>query len=663
MSKITEYPIPKKSCYLPHHCVQKLSSTTTKLRVVFDASSKTSSSLSLNDVQFVGPVIQRDLFTLLLNFRSHTYALTADCEKMYRQVLLSDEDKNYHRILWRSNPDEEIQCFVLNTVTYGTASASFLATRALKQLSLIYENEYPTACNVIRNSFYMDDFLTGAETLEDLLNIKRDISSILERGGFNLRKWTSNHLSVISSTPNDIPFGKTENQATLGVIWNPSLDVLKYSIGFLGKSTSVTKRTILSIASQIFDPLGLLSPIIIVAKLIIQRLWQLKLSWDEAVPLELLTSLNKFCDQLAVINSLEIPRHVLLSCSRVVELHGFADASQKAYGACIYVRSVNSSGEVRTRLLCSKSKVAPIKSITLPRLELCACLLLANLSSKVKNNLDFEVHSCFFYSDSTIALSWIKSEPQKWKIFIANRVAEIQELTDINEWYHVRSGDNPADLVSRGVEPNTLRDSSLWWLGPPWLLLSSAEKPVSDFNFDEIDDTEVRSKSVTLVSALDNFDVFSRFSSYQKLCRVIAYCLRFTSNIKAKLSNKPLKIESLTVNEFNEAQLRVLLLAQKQGFSSELKMLNAGISLDRKSCILSLNPFVDPESGLLRVGGRLINSQFDKEKIHPTILPKHHYISKLIARDEHIKLMHCGTQQLLSSPRERYWPLGGSNYY
>lgn len=656
---IEENPISSKCCYLPHHCVQKESSTTTKVRVVFDASAKTSSGLSLNDVQMVGPVIQRDLLTLILNFRLHTYVLTADCEKMYRQVLISNEDRNYHRILWRFNPGDKLRCFTLNTVTYGTASASFLATRVLKQLAEEHQDQYPVACNIIKDSFYMDDLLTGAETLDELFQIKCDVSKVLEKGGFNLRKWQSNDPSTVFLDKNtNLTFGKDVSQSTLGIIWNPQSDVIKYTVRGFDNERPVTKRAILSIASQIFDPLGLLAPVVVVAKVIMQQLWQLKVSWDESIPMNLQTHWKHFGNHLHRLNELEIPRHAISSFNCPVELHGFADASQKAYGACIYLRSVHPDGHIFVKLLCAKSKVAPIKNTTtLPRLELCACLLLANLSYKIQSSLDLKIEKYFYYSDSTIALAWIKSEPQRWKTFVNNRVAQIQRKTDSCNWYHVRSAENPADLISRGVDPRTIIESTLWWNGPSWLLMFQSEWPTESSSDCDIEIPESRPK-ISLVAGLEHFDIFSRYSSYHKLSRVIAYCLRFYTNLRLKQSNQPLGEGVLTLEELQDSSRRLISLAQSQSFSLEIRALSSGEPLHRKSKLLCLNPFLDHEK-LIRVGGRLGNSQFDYGKKHPVILPNHHLISKLIALDEHLKLLHCGPQQLLCSLRESYWPLSG----
>lgn len=355
--------------------------------MVFDASAKTSSGLSLNDVQHVDPLIQTDLFTLLIQFRKYPFVLTADVEKMFRQVLIHPDHRKYHIILWNENSGKQLVCFELNTVTYGTASASYLSTRCLRALADEHQHLFPRSCNIIKNNFYMDDLLVGAESINSLKSIKNEVTAILKTGGFNLRKFMSNEPSLsdelISSEPYNLKLENHYEFKTLGVNWNHSTDILGYSIKCFDDKAAISKRTILSTTAQVFDPLGLLAPIIVNAKVLLQVLWQHKLSWDESLPLNLHTAWITFRNELKLLNSLKIPRCIIINDPIIVELHGFADASTKAYGACVYIRSIDSSNQIKCDLLCAKSRVAPLKPVTLPKLELCAAFLLSQLISKV----------------------------------------------------------------------------------------------------------------------------------------------------------------------------------------------------------------------------------------------------------------------------------------
>lgn len=380
---------------------------------------------------------------------SEPFVLTADVEKMFRQVLTHPDHCKYHRILWNDNSGKQLVCFELNTVTYGTASASYLSTRCLRALADEHQHLFPRSCNIIRNNFYIDDLLVGAESINSLKSIKNEVTAILNTGGFNLRKFMSNEPSLsdelISSEPYNLKLENHYESKTLGVNWNHSTDILGYSIKRFEDKTAISKRTILSTTAQVFDPLGLLAPIIVNAKLLLQVLWQHKLSWDESLPLNLHTAWITFRNELKLLNSLKIPRCIIINDPIIVELHGFADASTKAYGASVYIRSIDSSNQIKCDLLCAKSRVAPLKPVTLPKLELCAALLLSQLISKVSQSLDISFSSVSYYTDSSITLAWINADPQKWRVFVSNRVAEIQTLSQPSNWHHVRTAENPAD--------------------------------------------------------------------------------------------------------------------------------------------------------------------------------------------------------------------------
>ncbi|CAH1969896.1 unnamed protein product [Acanthoscelides obtectus] len=257
-------------------------------------------------------------------------------------------------------------------------------------------------------------------------------------------------------------FGETQRTETLGLYWACQEDCLMFNIN-TEFSKKVTKRTILSEIAQIFDPLGLLGPCVILAKIMMQRLWLCKNQWDESLPADLDTSWKRFREQLQQVNYVKITRHVLCDNPVRVEIYGFADASLEAYGACVYVRSEDANGKVYVRVMCSKTKVAPLKTITVPRLELCAALLVANLVQKVKTSLTVKIDEIVLWSDSSVCLTWIHTPPNILQTFVGNRVSQIQGLTQINQWNHISTKDNPADLPSRGLSPELIEPCELWW--------------------------------------------------------------------------------------------------------------------------------------------------------------------------------------------------------
>lgn len=665
MTEVKPFELEGKICYfLPHHCVLKPSSNTTKLRVVFNGSAVTKSGLSLNNILRVGPTVQEELFSIILRTRKHNIMITADIAKMYRQILVDQDQRSLQLILWRSNPESDIKIYQLNTLTYGTAPAAFLATRCLKEISIQCEKSDPEISKIIRNDFYVDDLCTGCSSVEDAKYIKQRISEILNSAGFPLRKFMSNCVDILSDSFENsstmLHFGEPHENKTLGLLWDSQADVFKYSIKDLN-DTAPTKRKILSCISQIFDPLGLVQPVIIIAKVIIQKLWQYKLNWDESVPTEIFSTWSKFQIQIQDLNNLKIPRHFLPDKPVSIQLHGFSDASEMAYGACLYIRAIDSDGTCHCHLICAKTRVAPLKTVTIPRLELCGALLLAELYSKVTASLDLPVNKSFFWCDSTIALAWIKSSPHQWNIFVANRINQIQSLTDPESWRYVNTQENPADILTRGISPTAIINNQLWWKGPKWLLYAQNQWPTEinntfDTNVSEI--PEMRTvKPISLTSTVDNsFDLFNRYSSLSKLQRVVSYCFRFINNCRKP--KKLRKTESLDVEELQFSLYKLIQLVQRQEFSKEYHDLLNSRSVDSKSKILKLNPYLDV-NGTIRVGGRLKHSSFNFEKKHPAILPGRHILAKLIATQEHLRLLHAGPQLLLASIRERFWPTSG----
>lgn len=543
MTKLTEEP-KTTNFYLPHHGVFK-ESLTTKLRVVFNASAPSTTGWALNSLQMVGPTIQSDLLAILIRFRHYNYILNADVEKMYRQVLMHPDDKKFQLILWRENANDELCTFQLNTVTYGTASASFLATRCLVELSKLNEEKYPLASKLIKEDFYVDDLLTGGDSIDELKVVGAHIALILNSAGFPLRKWTSNNINVIpeSHTGKEVHDNVVicnDNSKPLGITWSKN-DKLNFNFCFKNSSLRIhNKRNILADIAQVFDPLGLLSPATIKTKIFMQHLWKQKLSWDEPVDKQTELEWQKISSKLAHLNSITLPRKATGFNDRIcVELHGFCDASEAAYGACIYLKNTSADNKVSVELLIAKTRVAPIKTLTIPKLELCGALLLAELDKKVIKSSRTVYSNSFFWTDSSIALGWINTAPNLLKIFVGNRVAEIQKLTKASNWRHIRTLDNPADIISRGIYGDELAGQSLWWHEPTWLKKQSSEWPTRQFTSRE-PLPELRTPRVisliTNTEFLNNY--LDRYSRLRTLKRVTAWCMRFVNNCRAATNYK-----------------------------------------------------------------------------------------------------------------------------
>ena len=309
----------------------------------------------------------------------------------------------------------------------------------------------------------MDDLLTEAKNMMEAIELKRELIQLTKRGQFNIRKWNYNCLELreITGANNDIQLNTDHRNKILGIWWNPEQDTINYKFTPSRRQNRITKRIILSQIAQLYDPLGLLGPVIIKAKLLMQQLWMEKLDWDESVPQALHTSCIEIQTSLPLLQGFIVNRRITVNNQEQLQMHGFCDASEKAYGACLYMRTKTIQGDVSVQLICAKSRVAPLKKISLPKLELCAAMLLTNLYITTIEALKLKVGEVYLWSDSTIVLSWVNSEPFELKTFVANRVSAIQSKANREYWKHVRTQDNPADIISRGLLPAELVKNKL----------------------------------------------------------------------------------------------------------------------------------------------------------------------------------------------------------
>ncbi|XP_028156849.1 uncharacterized protein LOC114350305 isoform X2 [Ostrinia furnacalis] len=669
-------PLSNGNYFLPHHGVIKESSTTTKLRVVFDASAATTSGVSLNDILMVGPTVQDDLLSILLRFRQHKYVISGDIEKMYRAIDVTNSQRSLQQIIFRADPKHPLKTYSLNTVTYGTASAPYLATKCLVSLAATATSE--AVKSSIERDFYVDDYLSGGNSIAGVVELGKDVISILASANFHLRKWQSNSPEVLAQITNSSEVSNTLNLSenknvsskTLGLHWLCDSDSLSFSIN-IDINKPITKRNILSVISQIFDPLGLVGPCVVGAKILMQKLWVARCDWDDNVSQEMGDLWLSFIDTLTNLNTLIIPRWISCDESIKHEIHVFTDASERAYGACIYVRSVDGQGSARVQLLVSKNRVAPIKPTTIPRLELCGALLGTRLCTKVMSSLTMPIHECYYWCDSTIVLCWIAMSPNMLKPFVRHRVDEIQESTTGHTWSYVPSKDNPADLVSRGLKADLISECSLWWSGPQFLTKHQTHWPKMPnvqvkqdlpeiVSNQVIDESDSNSHLISLHQSHNNSVItrlIHKYSNLNKLQRIMAYVRRFIYNLK----NKENKItDSLTIGEMNDSLKILIHTAQMEMFPQEYTMLKSGKSLPRKNRLVSLSPFIGDDD-VIRVGGRLDNSPYDYNVKHPTLLCSRHHLTKLIFVKFHLDLLHAGPQSLLANIRQSYWPLGGRN--
>lgn len=616
--------------YTPHHGV--LSSD--KFRVVFNASAKTTTGITLNETQLVGEKLQRDLFLILMNFRRYKFGLTADIEKMYRQVLVHGDDRKYQKILWRPSETEPIRTYQLNTVTYGHACAPHCAIRTLVQIARDYASRFPRASKLAQECFYVDDLLAGANSMEDVQKIKNEMEFLLNQGRMMLTKWKTNgqfceKIEIGEKNEEDGP-------RVLGLCWDLKTDKLFYKIRGEKRDEKIvwTKRRILSKIGKLYDPNGFLGPIIMQGKLLIRTLWLSISDWDDPITGKVKREWELFNEDLINIQKITINRWFGIKPKQTIQLHGFCDASTKGYGAVIYVRGWDGTKH-RIEIIAAKSRVAPIKPITIPRLKLSAANLLADLFDTVapifrKNLMEFTA-----WTDSEIVLAWIKTPASTMKVYVANRIANIQAKLNSSTWRWIAGKENPADLLSRGVKATDLIQADHWWQGPGWLKLPSNNWPEQTDQTKEPPEVNDELKAVHAVVIRERkgltkgkcdkfrqktFPLLQAYGEWEKLLRVTAYIFRAWNNFKParrRTGPHPEKRATgpLTKGELEIANNYLIRIDQGNSFPTEIEAGKKNII----EVLAKLSIIYDKEQKKLRLDGRIKSKNLTRNEQFPIL--------------------------------------------
>lgn len=649
------------SYYLPHHAVVRPNHKTTKVRVVFNASRKTKSGFSLNDVLYKGPTLQTDLISTILNWRKYKYVFSADIQKMYRQIIIHPQDRDFQRILFQKYPTDPIKDYQLNTVTFGVNCAPFLAIRTILQLASDCEKQYPQVALTLRKETYVDDILSGGFSISETIESQINLISVLKSAGFPLKKFTANDPQLLSHLNSDdlydldlLRFGESNSTKTLGIKWNALKDCFSYSSENLKQQVNATKRQVLSIVAQMFDPVGWISPVVIRAKILMQQIWLENSGWDDSISNESLHIWNNLLSDFSLIETITIPRWIQYMPSDNIEIHGFCDSSKMAYCACLYIRCQTSKNTVFSNLLIAKSKVAPLKPLSLPKLELNGALLLARLTKYALNVFNFDVRSLTLWTDASIVLGWLSKPPWSWETYVANRTSLIRDLAPNAKWKYVPTHYNPADLGTRGCKPQDLACNPLWWNGPPWLILPESNwpkrNPLSSLepkeNLNIINTLSTENTVEAHHGTVEEIDILSRFSSYSRALRVISYVFRFYYNTLHRFRNiHQFSAIDLTLKEIKFIKNRLIHLTQRRYYATEYNALLSSECISTKSVLLTLNPFLDSDN-IMRVNGRLSDSFLPYKERYPIILPGNSKLCQLYLSHLHIFLAHGECNQM-----------------
>ncbi|XP_039764230.1 uncharacterized protein LOC120636738 [Pararge aegeria] len=657
--KMSDTPDNKLAIYLPHHAIIREDKDTSRVRDVYDASAKGTKGRSLNDNMMVGPVLQPDFRSLIISWRKHKICVVGDIVKMYRMINMTENHTNLQRIVWRDSKDEDLTSYKLTTVSFGTAAAPFLSVRTLNQLADDEEHEFPETAPVIKQAFYMDDLMAGRENIESTKKMCNEINTILRRGGFEMQKWSSNSDEVLdflkrgdNTTKDKIEIKLDKFIKILGLNWDKKDDAFRITVNLPEMRSPITKRSILSDVARLFDPFGWLAPVIVMAKVLIQKLWLCSLGWDDELPVELREEWMKYRGELIHLQHLKIPRWLkTTNNNKDVQIHGFADASTQAYAAVVYLRIVETSTNdteghdvVHVTMIASRTKIAPLKQLSVPRLELCAAVLLAQLISDLEELLSVPKEKIFAWTDSMVVLSWLQSHPSRWQAFVANRVADITQILGNGNWRHVQTADNPADIATRGIHAIDLADLKHWWTGPEWLHTKELE-----INSCDIPQTYIEIKKSVFHAMVEEMPIWEKFSDILKMKRVLAYCRRMLKDKKT-----PAKPRHLIPEELDKILENCIKYYQYLVYGKEIEHLKRDGRVKIRSSLITYAPYLD-EKGLIRVGGRLQNSSVAETSKHPIIIPSHQHITKLLIREAHIKTFHGGIQLMMAYLRTKYW--------
>lgn len=690
--------------YIPHHGVYH-SKKPDKIRIVFDCSAEYDGQ-SLNQHLLSGPDLINNLTGVLCRFRKERVAVTCDIEGMFHQVGVDEPDRDFLRFLWWENGDltRDPTEYRMTVHLFGATSSPGCANFALKSTAEIGEDEFGLeASKFLKEDFYVDDGLKSVETPEEALCLIDSARKLCMSTGFNLHKFASNSKVVLGALPQEILAKDLQNldmscehlpvERTLGVHWNIQSDTFQFSV--LLQDKPFTRRGILSTISSVYDPLGLVSPFLLNGKKLLQELCQDKRDWDEEVPDHIRYRWQRWRTELAQLSSLEIPRcykDTELAELKRVELHHFSDACQDGYGQCSYIRQVDVKDNVSCTLAFSKAKVAPVKMVTIPRLELTAALLSVKVSTFLTKELGYSEIKNFYWTDSNVVLGYLANESKRFHIFVANRVQQIRNHTDVDQWNYIATNENPADSASRGMSADDLTQSDLWWKGPKFLN-SMEPLPITDVNPSlEENDPEVKrvvTHSTSVMQELHRFpSMLTRleyFSDWHRAKRAFAVCIRFKNLLKARAVKRQ-SVSSMTpralkakikadyrrvdAHEMQLAEKAILQLVQVQAFPEETKCLGTSKkdqhrverhkrSIKRKSKLHKLDPYLG-QDGLIHVGGRIHRANVASELAHPVVLPRSNHITRLVISHFHEKTCHSGRSTTLNEIRASgYWIVRG----
>ncbi|XP_058811010.1 uncharacterized protein LOC131675893 [Topomyia yanbarensis] len=674
-----------------------------KLRLVWDAAASVN-GVSLNSELLKGPDMLTCLPGVIQRFRERRFGFGGDIKEMYHQLRIRVKDKQAQRFLYRFDSAQPVQIYVMDVATFGS-TCSPCSAQFVKNLNAEnFEKRYPDAAAAIIEKHYVDDYFDSVDTVEEAIKRASEVRLIHLQGGFEIRNWVSNSKEFLQAMGeqccnHSIHFHQdkeTEMERVLGIVWDPNRDVLSFSTtprvdfqSMLFGAERPTKRAVLSCVMAMFDPLGFLSPFTIIGRILVQDLWRTGCGWDELIDDLSFEKWTKWTKMLPEIAKIQVPRSYFGEARsdqyENLQLHVFTDASENAYGCVAYFR-IEIDGEVCCALVMSRSKVAPLKQLTIPRLELQAAVLGARLAESIRRNHSLKINQQFIWTDSRNVLSWIKSDQRRYRQYVGFRIGDILSHTSVSDWRWVPTLNNEADRVTKWKRGASLHSNSSWFKGADILFrkeMEWPEQPVIPANINEELKAHLLVHDVTLSCAL--LDI-SRISKWRILVRTMACVYRFVSNCRRKIEGRPIETlkatksqakylkkvdwmmerKPLKQEEYEKAEYYLFKAAQSEVYEDELKVLlhnrehpvDRWLTVETSSPLYKLAPLVD-NKGMVRMEGRTKNAEFLPFDLRfPIILQKEHPLTAKLVQHYREKFGHGYRETVKNELKQRFYVHG-----
>ena len=650
VEKVPDRPTGDRITYIPHQAVVREEAKTTKVRVVYDASAKTTKGAkSLNECLHTGPSLNPLLYSVILKFRMHNTILMADIKQAFLQIEIDPVDRDALRFLWVKDIKAdipELQELRFTRAIFGAGPSPYILSATIRHHLQKYSDEDAEFVEDVETSLYVDDYISGGNNPEELLQRKEKLQRVFQDGGFCLRKWYSDDPELCKQINEE---ATNEQRKVLGVVWEPERDELKVDLQIEQPEDKTTKRLLLSCLAAVYDPLGVAGPVILKARLMLQKLCAEGKSWDDTLSEDDEKQFRRWLEDLHEMKYLSMPRFVGQTNDSLGDcrLHVFCDASGVGYCAVVYVVMDTPTG-VRSRLLTAKCRLAPLKKLTIPRLELLSATTGAKLANSVLQALKkWNISKLYIWLDSITALYWIANKGV-WKPFVNNRVKEIHKLVPEAIWQHCPTNENPSDLGTRGASASKLQHSQLWWEGPDFLKQDKESWPGQHKEFKPTEDAQCEERSPNLLLAnegstpsLSTTIDIGRFSTLKKLIRVTVRMLRFINNCRNPRNKETGHITAEELQNARTAWVKSVQqeLVEEKEFKSRSRNLGA----------------YKHEDGLIRCGGRLKNAQLTFGQRHPILLPTRSKFTELVVMDCHKTAGHEKVGRTLAEIRSEFW--------